>query len=119
MTRQIREAVRLYFEQRDSVVLHTIIASAHQILIDLGKSKEIKSMLKNPTASKGTLNYPYNFFKHADKDPEAKINIGPLEEFAQGYIMDAIVMLQQLTGSIPIQAKVYWVWFVAKVSRIF
>ena len=36
--RQIKEAVRLFFEERDRVVIHTIIASAHQILFVIGKN---------------------------------------------------------------------------------
>jgi hypothetical protein len=30
--RQVKEAIRLFFEQRGAIVIHTIIASAHQIL---------------------------------------------------------------------------------------
>jgi hypothetical protein len=70
-TRQIREAIRLFFEQRDSVVIHTIIASAHQIIFDLGRARGIESSVKNTTVLKGneiqaflkSINYPYNFFK--------------------------------------------------------
>jgi hypothetical protein len=125
--RQIKEAVRLFFEQRDAVVIHTIVASAHQILFDLGESKGIASVVKNTAALKGdeiqsflhSINYPYNFFKHADRDPDAKINVGPLERFTQDFIMDAIVMLQRLCGNIPTEAKVYWVWFVSKYREEF
>ncbi|HPQ44029.1 MAG TPA: hypothetical protein PKZ42_07340 [Syntrophales bacterium] len=125
--RQIKEAVRLFFEQRDAVVIHTIIASAHQILIDLGKAKGIESFVKNTQVLKGNeiqnfislINYPYNFFKHANRDATAKIDIGPLEQFIQDFVMDAIVMLQRLCGDIPIEAKVYWMWFVSKYPEYF
>lgn len=125
--RQLSEAVRLFFEERDSVVIHTVIASAHQILFDIGKNKGVKSMLKNTEALRGreiqdhlrTINYPYNFLKHADRDPDGKINIAPLELFTGDFIMDAIVMLQQLTGSIPLEAKVFWFWFVSKYPQEF
>jgi len=125
--RQIREAVRLFFEARDRVVLHTVVASAHQILFDLGNAKDVKSFLKNTEAIRGkelqeyirSINYPYNFFKHADRDPEGRINIGPLERFTSDFLMDAVVMLQQLTGDIPIEAKVFWFWFVSKYPQEF
>jgi hypothetical protein len=125
--RQLHEAVRLFFEDRDRVVIHTVIASAHQILFDIGKTKGIRSILKNTEALRGrelqeylkAVNYPYNFFKHADRDPETKINIGPLERFTSDFIMDAIVMLQQLTGEIPLAAKVFWFWFVSKYPQEF
>ena len=120
--RQISEAVRLFFEKRDPVVIHTVIASAHQILFDLGESRGIASSIKNTATLKGEdlkrflrlINDPYNFFKHANRDPEAKIDIGPLEEFTQDFIMDAIVMLQRISGCIPFEAKIYWFWFVSK-----
>lgn len=125
--RQIKEAVRLFFEERDRVVIHTIIASAHQILFDLGKQANTKSAVKNTEALRSpeiqkqlrTINYPYNFFKHADKDPRGKINIGPLDRLTSDFIMDAIVMLQQIAGDIPTEAKVYWFWFVSKYPQEF
>ncbi len=125
--RQIKESVQLFFEGRDLVVIHTIIASAHQILFDVGKLSEIESAIKNiKSLSQAevreflkTVNYPYNFFKHADKDPEGKIDIGPLSRLAQDFIMDAIVMLQILKGTIPFQAKVFWFWFVSKYPEEF
>jgi hypothetical protein len=122
VNRQIKESVRLFFEQRDPVAIHTLIASAHQILFDLGKHKGVESVVKNTKVleKKGTqellknINYPYNFFKHADRDPESKINVAPLIELTEDFILDAIVMLQGAVGSIPFEAKVYWFWFVSK-----
>jgi hypothetical protein len=125
--RQLREAVRLFFEERDPVVIHTVVASAHQILLDLGGPKGIASVVKNTEALRGaelqsflrSINYPYNFFKHANKDPDSKINVGPLERFTQDFIMDAVVMFQRLCGDIPFEAKVYWTWFVSKYHEEF
>jgi hypothetical protein len=51
--RQVSEAVRLFFAERDPVVIHTIIASAHQVLFDVGRSKGISSVVKNTKALKG------------------------------------------------------------------
>lgn len=125
--RQIKEAVRLFFEERDLVVIHTIIASAHQILFDIGKNHNVKSAVKNTEALRKpeiqkhlkAINYPYNFFKHADQDPGGQINIAPLERLTSDFIMDAIVMLQQIADEIPTEAKVYWFWFVSKFPQEF
>ncbi|HEY2232617.1 MAG TPA: hypothetical protein VGK01_03995 [Candidatus Angelobacter sp.] len=122
--RQIVGAVGLFFEERDPIVIHAVVASAHQILVDLGKLKDVTSSVKGPSiaASKdqgSQLNYPYNFFKHADRDPESKINVGPLGDFTREFIMDAILMLQRLTGDIPFEAKVFWTWFVSKNPQDF
>jgi hypothetical protein len=119
--RQISEAVTLFFESRDLVVIHTIIASAHHILIDVGKESGTVSVIKNPEGMTreefrkhvGTINEPYNFFKHADKDPKGKINIAPIDRFTSDFILDAIIMLQRISGNIPLEAKVFWSWFVS------
>jgi hypothetical protein len=119
--RQITEAVTLFFELRDFVVIHTVIASAHQVLIDVGKEQGIVSVVKNPKGMTReefrkhvrTVNEPYNFFKHADKDPEGKINIALIERFTSDFMLDAILMLQNISGEIPLEAKVFWSWFVS------
>jgi hypothetical protein len=127
VNKQVKEAVRLFFEQRDIVVIYTIVASAHQILFDLCKKKDIGGAIKKTEALRGkdvqrflkSINYPYNYFKHADKDADKKINIGPLEQLTADLIMDAIFMFQQLSGNLPIEAKVYWHWFVSKYPQDF
>src|ERR1700751_5645066 len=123
--RQIAEAVQLFFGRRDVVAIHTIIASAHQILFDIGRDRGTVSALKNPAHGAAfqdymkNINYPYNFFKHADRDPNGRINIAPLEQFSADFIMDAIWMLQQIAGNIPTEAKVFWTWFVSKHAEGF
>ena len=33
--------------------------------------------------------------------------------------MDAVIMLQRLTGDIPLEAKIFWHWFVSKYPQEF
>lgn len=118
---QLSEAIRLFFEQRDPVVVHTLVASAHQILFDLGKSRGVGSQIKNSANLDAqevqeflrAVNYPYNFFKHADRDPESKIDVGPLFQLTADFLMDGVLMLQKIAGVVPIQARIYWAWFVS------
>jgi len=120
--RQIKESVRLFFEERDPVAIHTLIASAHQILFDLGKIKGIESLVKNTKALKDDkikdflrgINYPFNFFKHADRDPDSKINVTPLINLTEDLMLDAIILDQRINGSISFEAKIFWLWFVSK-----
>ena len=125
--RQLKAGVRLFFRREDPVAIHTLVAAAHQILVDLGKTGNIDSAVKN-TSQMGqskiseflkTVNYPFNFFKHADRDSDHQIDIGPLSRFTQDFIMDAVVMLQRLSGNIPFGAKVYWHWFVSNYPEGF
>ena len=125
--RQIAEATLLFFERRDPIVIHTIVASAHQILIDLGKPRRIESAIKSTVRLRSKkaqtfiakVNYPYNFFKHADRDADSKIDVGPLFELTQDVLMDAIVMLQRICGELPVEGKIFWHWFVSKNSESF
>jgi hypothetical protein len=118
---QLAEAIRLFFEQRDLVVVHTLVASAHQILFDLGNTKGVGSQIKNLANLEAeevqeflrAVNYPYNFFKHASRDPEGKIDVGPLFQFTADFLMDGVLMLQRIAGTLPIQARIYWAWFVS------
>ncbi|MBK9303844.1 MAG: hypothetical protein IPM94_08145 [bacterium] len=119
-TKLLVEAVRLFFDRRDIVAVHTLVASAHQVLFDLGKGSGISSVLKNTSGMRckevqeylRIVNYPFNFFKHADRDPDSIIHIGPLERYSQDFIMDAVLMLQSIGGDLPLEAKVFWAWFV-------
>ena len=99
--RQVKAAVRLFFREDDPVVIHTLIAAAHQILVDLGEIDNIDSVVKNTArlsqAEKrkflAAVNYSFNFFKHADRDPDRRIDIASLPRFTQDFIMDAILLM--------------------------
>ena len=125
--RQLAAAIRLFFKEWDPLAVHTLAAAAHQILVDLGRRQGIPSAVKNTSAMtepRGrrfvkTINYPYNFLKHADQDPEATMNVVPLNRFAQDFIMDALVMLQSIAHEIPFEGKVFWHWFVSKYPAEF
>lgn len=125
--RQIIAAVRLFFEEGDPVAIHTLVAPAHQVLVDIGEEKgvhgAIKSakMLQGPDAKKylKSINFAFNFMKHADHDGNEKINIAPLSRLTSDFLMDAILLLQLVSGDIPIEAKVFWTWFVSTYPEEF
>ena len=50
--RQLAAAIGLFFAESDAIAVHTLVAAAHQILVDLGQRKGIQSVVKN--ASKMT-----------------------------------------------------------------
>src|SRR5689334_4474228 len=77
--RQLAEAVRLFFEQRDIVCVHTLAGAAVRVLSDLAAHRGVANPIRDsdrirPERRKeflGVLNAAQNFFKHADKDPHA------------------------------------------------
>lgn len=81
---QIDAAIRLHFSGEDIVVVHTIAASANQILRDIAENKknsqwhnEINEIIQPNMKSKiwGLMNKPFNFLKHADKDSDEILEI--------------------------------------------
>jgi hypothetical protein len=120
--RQLCAAIRLFFERRDPVAVHTLVAAGHQILTDLGNAVGVLGLLKGSgqrAEHVRVLNYAANFFKHADKDPDGRVNIEPLTKLTAEFLMDAVVLLQRLTGDLPIEGKIFWTWFVTKNRELF
>lgn len=120
--RQLCGAVRYFFERRDPIIVHALVAAGHQLLTDLGNVSGVVGLLKRKNQSGDhtrSLNYAANFFKHADRDPQSRINIAPLSNLTEGFLMDAVVMLQRLKGNIPVEAKIFWSWFITKHQDLF
>jgi hypothetical protein len=99
--RQIRVAVRLHFEECDPVALHTLVAATHRMISDLRKHKGGRSVLDS------AVKVAAKFFKHADKDPDGRVNIEPLPTMTQDLLMDAVSTLQGVAPQIPVEAKLW------------
>jgi len=121
--RQLKEAIRLLFEQRDPVSIHTLTAAAYQILHDISKKKGYSSFLKDFVAEKVVkeerrkdwirlINKAQNFFKHADKDDTDIIEFS--SETTAFLIFGAVEMYRHLTGGIFHEAQVFTMWFFLK-----
>jgi hypothetical protein len=120
--RQICAAIRMFFERRDPVVGHSVISAGHQILTDVGAGSDVDGLLRGkgkPREHITQMNFAANFFKHADRDSSARINIEPLPQLNAEFLMDAVVMLQRIAGEIPTEAKIFWSWFVSKHGDLF
>jgi hypothetical protein len=64
--RQIAGAILMFFEGQEPVATHSVVAAAHQILIDLGAREDIHSIAKGPKAQRdrhARLILAANFFK--------------------------------------------------------
>lgn len=120
--RQLNVSIRLFFERRDVIAIHTLAAAAHQILSDLAaeRGQDILGIIKNnpllrPEKKKEwieSVNFAQNFFKHADRDPseilEFRTAITPF------FLLDAVQLYGQLTGGLPTEQYVYLAWFNVK-----
>ena len=75
---QLDTAIKLWFREQDQVSVHTLACSAYQIVQDITQHRKGRDLLLNSLFVKDEykkefiahIKAPYNFFKHADKDPD-------------------------------------------------
>jgi len=83
--RQLNTAILLWFTEGEPVAIHTLACSAHQIVHDINHKRGTLDLLYDNLVFKDEyrrevnrrLKEHYNFFKHADKDPDAVIEFDP------------------------------------------
>lgn len=122
--RQLVTAIRLFFEDRDAISVHTLTAAAHEILRDLSKLTDGASIIKDnplvrPERRKefvDIVNRPQNFFKHADRDPDGQMEFR--SEVTQFLLIDAIFMYEALTRQRLPKGAVFATWFMTKYPNV-
>lgn len=117
--RQLRTAIRLFFEDGDAVSIHTLNAAAEGLLRDLLAAGGRKSPLREveedwikPEHWKDYLaltNAPRNFFKHADRNPNEVLEFRP--EATAFSLLESMIMYRLLTGRMLREGHVFWAWF--------
>ncbi len=126
--RQILTAIRLYFNHGDIVSMHTLASAAFKITQNIcDKSSDLADSLTDwidelvkPEAKKMLWNKLHeiaNFFKHADRDPDA------VHEFYPGqteYILFfAVYQYRKLTGEWSVEIRLFSTWFMLHHPKIF
>ena len=121
-SRQLGEAIRMFFESRDALAIHTLAAAAQGILRDVAKAAggEHQSILHDhpqiPAERRrewiAAVNAPRNFLKHADKDPEGTIEFD--EEENEQVLLDAVLLHGTVATEFLSAANVYMGWFTTK-----
>jgi hypothetical protein len=118
--RQMNEAIRLFFESRDTVSIHTLAAAANQVLTDLCNSQGVGTPMRDGKRIKESRRKEWrkamkaaeNFFKHADHDPDRMYGFNAkLTEFV---LLDSAVMYSALTGRGTYEAIVFQSWYFLK-----
>jgi hypothetical protein len=118
--RQLAEAIRLFFERREPVAIHTLASAAHQVLHDLARAKGSESNLRSAKFVRpgmereyfAMLNSPQNFLKHANTDPDASFEFRP--GITQYFLFDAVETYRAVVGSVFHEAHIFSVWFTLK-----
>lgn len=118
--RQLATAIRLFFEHRDTVSIHTLVAAAQGVMHDLltKQDPDKGSFLKTAIHVRPEKRDEYfklitgaqNFFKHANRAPaEAVLDFYP--KAIDFSILDVVDMLQRYTGRHQAEAIVFLLWF--------
>ena len=118
-SRTLAEGIRLFFEGRDEIAVHSLAAAAHGAVLDIARSRklEFRGVLHDhpslrpelKAAWTSLLNEPRNFFKHADKDPEGFIDFdGVLNEL---LLLDTVALSATVMSELPTEALVYAAWY--------
>jgi hypothetical protein len=119
----IRTAVRLFFEGAHPVPTYSLASSAREILTTIGEKMGIETSVHFVAKQKGVpvgdvvrIIHEYaRFFKHADRDPTAKITFH--ETDVDAVLISACRDFGKVAGGMPIEMQVFEVWRFALASR--
>lgn len=116
--RQLKQAIRLFFDRGDMLAVHTLTGAAFQLLADIGKVSGIVSRFRStelirPERMKEwiqALNSTQNFLKHADKDGALRHNY--VEEATVLFLYEAIELAQRVSPATGGERLAFQLWFV-------
>lgn len=127
-SRQLTTAIRLFFERRDAVSIHTLAAASFEVYRDICKKKGLRKSLFvdsdkiRPDKIKEWLKIvrkPANFFKHADEDPDPDGTVEYSEMLTEILLLDSVFFHKALTGNMNVAMNVFYAWFLVKYPQFF
>ncbi len=123
---QLEEAIKLFFEKRDPISIHTLINSSHQIMRDIAKVKNIEChcIIESLIQSSGqdikqsykAAFQPRNFCKHADKNSDEELNFDGLEN--ELWLLDSCVLYGQVMPEQSNSINSFWSWYILNNPEI-
>jgi hypothetical protein len=115
--RQLRTAIRLWFEGGDEVSIHTLACAAHEIIHVVSRKRNRSEPLIFDTAIiKDEFRSPFNilmkksanFFKHANKDADDTLEFNP--SLSVMFIMAAIAGLKTINEEHSSEELAFFFW---------
>jgi hypothetical protein len=122
--RQLVTAIRLFFEDADSISVYTLAHAAWEVLDALCANRGLILFRGQMSGANGLseeeikriANYGRNFFKHAERDPE-KV----LEDFTDDrndhVLLGATMDFGMLATTKPMEVQVFQIWYFAAHSE--
>lgn len=120
--RQLETAVSLFFQHGDPVSIHTLTCAAYNVIRDINNSRDGSPMFAKQyyvnledKPSLSDFNEPENFFKHANRDPDAVLTFYP--KFTECLLIDACEKYLNLTGDHVVDFIVFIMWFTSRAPE--
>jgi hypothetical protein len=119
--RQLRLAIRLFFERKDLIGVHALVAAALEIFRQVGRPRGLKSFYEwvnervRPEKRSEVLKLfreAQNFFKHSGKDARKELKF--YYTYTPLYIFNAAHLAYKLTGTRSPESNVFMTWFIFK-----
>lgn len=117
--RQLDAAIHLFFGNGDAVAIHSLAVAAANVFADIAEHKNAGVSWRTRSRDesglsmkelKALLHEEWNFFKHADRDPEATLNFN--EQLSEDFMFMAVLDCGDLqTTTCPMQA--FQIWYIA------
>jgi hypothetical protein len=112
--RQLHTAIDLFFCKGDCIAIHTLASAAAMVLYDIARSRGVVGIIDLIRADRKmeflkVVRASQNFFKHADRDPEAVLAFAPSESHFQ--IMDALMNCESLKIPLSAEREIFSIWF--------
>lgn len=115
--RQLRTAVRMFFEEKDTVSTYTLAAAAEGVLAGILRRQGGTHFIRDsdfirPEYKKEfwrLLDRPRNFFKHADRDPDDVLEFNP--EVVASALLECAILYHHCTGRALREGSAFAAWF--------
>ncbi|MCY1264117.1 hypothetical protein D9M68_455130 [compost metagenome] len=117
--RQLNAAIRLLFSAGDAIAVHSLAVSAASLFSDLADHEpdvtSWREMMREdhgmtPAQIKSVINRSWNFFKHADRDPQGTLEFDAKE--SEYIIFFATLECGELSET-STEMQVFQLWFLA------
>ncbi|MBE7493771.1 MAG: hypothetical protein HS117_02380 [Verrucomicrobiaceae bacterium] len=122
--RQLNAAINLWFDDGEPIAVHTLACAAHELLASL-----LQKAGKKPLMFDASLYQPgyaeearrmwkkhYNFFKHADRDPDSLIEFPTA--VTDIFLLMAVEGWRELVGEREPIHFAFWAWCVIRFPNL-
>jgi hypothetical protein len=113
---QIRTAILVWFNEGSPVAVHTLVAAAHEIVHALYVKKGLVDLLLDSDLVKpqsrsywrGKVREDANFFKHADRDPDALLEFDPFVN--EAHLVFTLLGLRRMGEVLGVEEDIFMRW---------